>query len=50
MPLFDVVGNADNVPPEQIEGTGLKTGVTAAFMVTSVVAVTAAHPPPGAIV
>ena len=27
MPLSDVDGKADNVPPEQIEATGLNVGV-----------------------
>ena len=28
MPLFDVVGNGDNVAPEHIAATGVKVGVT----------------------
>ena len=28
IPLSDVVGNADNVPPEQIGATALNVGVT----------------------
>ena len=33
MPLFDVVGNADKVDPEQIGATAAKVGVTAVFTV-----------------
>ena len=43
-PLSDVVGNADNVSPEQIAATGLKVGVTPGLAVmVNVVAV--AHCP-----
>ena len=28
IPLSDVVGNADNVPPEQIGATALNVGIT----------------------
>ena len=50
MPLFDVVGNADSVAPEQIGATAVKVGVTTALIVTDAVAVTAGQPPPAAIV
>jgi len=33
IPLSDVVGNADNVPPEQIGATALNVGVTFALTV-----------------
>jgi len=43
-PLLDVVGKADNVPPEQIGATALKVGVT--FGVTVMVnVVVVAHCP-----
>jgi len=42
IPLLEVVGNAVNVPPEQIGVTALNTGVTCALITISVV-VTAAH-------
>ena len=44
MPLFDVVGNADKVAPEQIGATALKVGVT--FGLTVIVnVVVVAHCP-----
>ena len=45
IPLFDVVGNGDNVAPEQIGATVLKVGVITAAIVTVAVAVTPGHPP-----
>jgi hypothetical protein len=33
IPLSDVVGNADNVPPEQIGATALNVGVALALTV-----------------
>jgi len=42
MPLLDVVGNAFNVPPEQIGPTALNTGVICVLITISIV-VTAAH-------
>ena len=45
IPLLDVVGNNDKVPPEQIAATGLNVGVITAFIVTDVVAVTPGQPP-----
>ena len=33
IPLSDVVGNADNVPPEQIGATALNVGVTVLLIV-----------------
>ena len=50
IPLFEVVGNADKVAPEQIGATAVNVGVTTALIVTEAVAVTAAQPPPAAIV
>ena len=47
IPLSDVVGNADNVAPEQIGATGLKVGVTAAFTVMVNVVVVAHCPAVG---
>ena len=44
MPLVEVVGNGDNVAPEQMAATGLKVGVT--FGVTVIVnVVVVAHWP-----
>ena len=44
MPLVEVVGNGDNVAPEQMAATGLKVGVT--FGVTVIVnVVVVAHCP-----
>ena len=40
IPFSDVVGNADNTPPEQIAGTALKVGVVAVpAIVTEMLAV-----------
>ena len=40
MPLVDVVGSGDSVPPEQIGATAAKVGVTAVFtVIVSVVVV-----------
>ena len=41
MPLLDVVGNADNVAPEQIGATAVNVGVTAEVTVMVSVAVVA---------
>ena len=41
MPLLDVVGNADNVAPEQIGATAVKVGVMAEETVIVSVAVVA---------
>ena len=38
IPFVDVVGKADNVPPEQIAATGVKVGVTFELTVTTVAA------------
>ena len=43
--LFDVVGNAVSVAPEQIAATCVKVGVITAAIVTDVVAVTPGQPP-----
>ena len=45
MPFNDVVGNAVNTAPEQIEATGLKVGVIKVDIVIEVVAVTPGQPP-----
>ena len=50
MPLFEVVGNADSVAPEQIGATAVNVDVITALIVTDAVAVTAGQPPPAAIV
>ena len=47
IPLVDVVGNADSVPPEQIGATGLKVGVTFGFTVIVNAAVVAHCPAVG---
>ena len=47
IPLSEVVGNADNVAPEQIAATGLKVGVTFEFTVIVNVAVVAHCPAVG---
>jgi hypothetical protein len=39
--LFEVVGNAANVTPEQIGATGVKVGVTFGFTVIVIVVVVA---------
>ena len=41
IPFVDVVGNGDNMPPEQIGATALKVGVTLGFTVIVSVAVVA---------
>ena len=41
IPLFDVVGRAASVEPEQIAATGVKVGVTGSFTVIVSVAVVA---------
>jgi hypothetical protein len=41
MPLLEVVGNADNEPPEQIAATCVKVGVTFGFTVIVIVVVVA---------
>ena len=46
-PLSDVVGNADNVAPEQIGATGLKVGVTLGLTVIVSVVVVAHCPAVG---
>ena len=47
IPLFDVVGNAERVPPEQIDATALKVGVIFGLTVMVRVAVVAHCPAPG---
>ena len=47
IPLSDVVGNADNVAPEQIGATGLNVGVTLALTVIVNVVVVAHCPAVG---
>ncbi len=47
MPLFDVVGNADNELPEQIGATCIKPGVIDGFTVIVIVAVEAHCPVSG---
>ena len=42
--LFEVVGNAANVPPEQIAATWVKVGVTFGFTVIVIVAIVAQTP------
>ncbi len=41
IPLFEVVGNADKVAPEQIGATAVKVGVTCGFTVMVKVVVVA---------
>ena len=50
IPLSDVVGNAVNVPPEQIAATAVNVGVINASIVTDVVAITVGQPPLAAMV
>jgi hypothetical protein len=45
IPLVEVVGNGDKAVPEQIAATAVNVGVTTAFIVTAVVAVTPGQPP-----
>jgi hypothetical protein len=47
MPLLEVVGNADNVAPEQIGATAVNVGVTFGFTVMVNVAVVAHCPAVG---
>ena len=47
IPLSDVVGNGDSVPPEQIGATGLKVGVTLVLTVIVNVVVVAHCPDVG---
>ena len=47
MPLLDVVGNADNVAPEQIGATAVNVGVTTGLTVIVKVAVVAHCPAVG---
>ena len=47
MPLVDVVGNADKVPPEQIGATALKVGVMFGLTVIVKVVVVAHCPAVG---
>jgi hypothetical protein len=47
IPLFEVVGNADKVAPEQIEFTCVNVGVTFGFTVIVIVAVVAHNPAVG---
>ena len=44
-PLFDVVGNADNVAPEQMGDTALKVGVVDVVTITSICALGLSQPP-----
>ena len=44
IPLFEVVGRAANVPPEQIGATCVKVGTTFGFMVIVKVLVAPTHP------
>ena len=47
IPLFDVVGNADSVAPEQMDVINVKVGVTVGFTVIVIVAVVAHCPAVG---
>ena len=47
IPLFEVVGNADKVAPEQIDATCVNVGVTFGFTVIVIVAVVAHRPDVG---
>ena len=47
MPLFDVVGSADSVAPEQIAATGVKVGVMFGLTVIVSVVVVAHCPAAG---
>lgn len=47
MPLFEVVGNADSTPPEQIGATAVKVGVVLGFTVIVKVVVVAHCPAVG---
>ena len=46
MPLFDVVGNADKLAPEQIGATAVNVGVTVGLTVTVTVNGSPAQPAP----
>ena len=41
IPLLEVVGKGDKIPPEHIGGTGVKTGVIFGFTVMVIVVVNA---------
>ena len=45
IPFNEVVGNAVNIAPLQIEPTGLNEGVIGGSIVTEAVAITPAQPP-----
>jgi hypothetical protein len=45
IPLLEVVDSGDKVIPEQIAAIAVNVGVTTAFIVTDVVAVTPGQPP-----
>jgi phage terminase large subunit len=47
MPFNEVVGNADNAAPEQIDATGVKVGITFGFTVIVNVVVVAHKPAVG---
>ena len=47
IPLVEVVGKADKLPPEQIGATGIKVGVTFGFTVMVKVVVVAHCPAVG---
>ena len=47
MPLFEIVGNALNVLPEQIAVTGVNNGTTGVFTVIVIVVLPAHCPTPG---
>jgi len=47
IPLMEVVGNGDNIAPEQIAGTGAKRGITFGFTVIVNVAIVAHCPAVG---
>ena len=47
IPLLEVVGKGDNVPPEQIAATGLNVGMMFGLTVMVSVAVVAHWPPAG---
>ena len=47
IPLFDIVGNAASIAPEQIAATGVKVGVIFAFTVIVSVVVVAHWPAVG---
>ena len=47
IPLFDVVGNALKLPPEQIAATCVNVGTVGGFTVTDIVVVVAHSPAVG---